>query len=243
VGYIGSWGQLQEWKIDKDSPTDTHRHLSHLVGLYPSYSIASYPEGGAVRGLTRDSLLGAAKMSLIGRGDGRGPDANAGWEKVWRAACWAQLGDAEKFYDVFKYAVRQNFGYNLFSLYDPFSTVSPIFQIDANLGLPAVLLNALVQSPSTASLTSPIIITLLPALPRAWAASGHIRNARVRGGCGVSFEWKRAQVVGIVEVRCDRWVGSRGRKVEIWQASEEGKFLVGKFEGAKSVVQKIWAGR
>lgn len=51
---VGSWGQLQgqlsqppyyillttiptisyvEWKVDMDSPTDTHRHLSHLIGV------------------------------------------------------------------------------------------------------------------------------------------------------------------------------------------------------------------
>lgn len=67
-----------EWKVDKDSQTDLHRHLSHLVGLFPSYSIASYPEGGALPGITKDSLFRAARRSLIGRGDGKGPDADAG---------------------------------------------------------------------------------------------------------------------------------------------------------------------
>ena len=42
--HIGSWGQLQEWKVDLDSPTDTHRHLSHLVTLYPGYALAFYNE-------------------------------------------------------------------------------------------------------------------------------------------------------------------------------------------------------
>ncbi|KAG8889106.1 hypothetical protein FRB98_005721 [Tulasnella sp. 332] len=231
---IGSWGQLQgsnivhcfqiledlslnlwvEWKVEKDSPTDLHRHLSHLVGLYPSYSIASYPEDGAtaVMGITRKALLNAAEESLRARGDGKGPDADAGepqsmltrviptaadylgipfrilgWEKVWRAACWAQLGHAEKFYDVLKtldtydpqYSIHTNFGYNLFSLYDPFTTVSPIFQIDANLGYPASVLNALIQSPSKSSLEAPIVISLLPALPAAWAELGGIKNARI----------------------------------------------------------------
>lgn len=71
---------LSEWKVDKDSRTDLHRHLSHLVGLYPSYSIASYPEDGAtaVMGITRKALLDAAEKSLRARGDGKGPDADAG---------------------------------------------------------------------------------------------------------------------------------------------------------------------
>ena len=116
--HIGSWGQLQgnplssllpntvlthiptEWKVDMDSPTDTHRHLSHLIGLYPGYSLTNYNasvQGTAVN-YTRDQVITATTTSLIHRGNGTGPDADAGWEKVWRAACWAQLGNASEFY-------------------------------------------------------------------------------------------------------------------------------------------------
>lgn len=95
-----------EWKIDKDSPTDTHRHLSHLIGLYPGYAVASYDatlQGGQVVNgtkitYTKAQILDAAKISLIHRGNGTGPDADSGWEKAWRAAAWAQLGDADQFY-------------------------------------------------------------------------------------------------------------------------------------------------
>ena len=98
-----------EWKVDKDRRTDTHRHLSHLIGLYPGYAIASYRGPNSVDdstlasntglNLTRDALFTATKTSLVARGRGIGPDADAGWEKVWRAAAWAQLGDAERYYD------------------------------------------------------------------------------------------------------------------------------------------------
>lgn len=84
-----------------DSPTDTHRHLSHLIGLYPGYAIASYDpsiQNGSTSGYNKSDVLGAAEVSLIHRGNGTGPDADAGWEKVWRAACWAQLGNASEFY-------------------------------------------------------------------------------------------------------------------------------------------------
>ena len=37
---IGKWGQLQEWMEDIDDPKDHHRHLSHLVGLYPGRQIS-----------------------------------------------------------------------------------------------------------------------------------------------------------------------------------------------------------
>ena len=85
-----------------DDPDDTHRHLSHLIGLYPGYAIASYNESlqstSSNVSYTREQVLDAARTSLAHRGDGAGPDANAGWEKMWRAAAWAQLGDAERFY-------------------------------------------------------------------------------------------------------------------------------------------------
>lgn len=83
-----------------DSPTDTHRHLSHLIGLYPGYAITGYnPSVQATsQNLTHAQVLAAAETSLIHRGNGTGPDADSGWEKVWRAACWAQLQNATEFY-------------------------------------------------------------------------------------------------------------------------------------------------
>jgi alpha-L-fucosidase 2 len=118
---IGSWGELQgtvvkfpknivgltsptEWKVEKDSPTDTHRHLSHLIGLYPGYAITSFDPSPAVQGTgpamgyLKNQILDAARVSLYHRGNGTGPDADSGWEKVWRAAAWAQLGNSSMFY-------------------------------------------------------------------------------------------------------------------------------------------------
>ena len=90
-----------------DSPTDTHRHLSHLIGLYPGYAIASFNPAfqTSAGNVTREQVLAAAETSLVHRGDGTGPDADSGWEKVWRAACWAQLGNASQFYHVLSVSV------------------------------------------------------------------------------------------------------------------------------------------
>ena len=125
-----------------DQPNDTHRHLSHLVGLYPGYAIASYNsslQSPPNETLSFDQVIQAATTSLIHRGNGTGPDADAGWEKVWRAVCWAQLGNASEFYFELSYAIERNFAENLFSIYDP-GDPDPIFQIDANLGYPAAVL-------------------------------------------------------------------------------------------------------
>lgn len=168
-----------EWKVEKDRPNDLHRHLSHLVGLYPSYSIASYPEGGEVMGLTRKALLEATRTTLRHRGDGRGPDADAGMrfpsfrletsrslterndqggKRCGERRAGHSLAKRTSFTPcsrcvppcsnpnllnatsfALQYAVFENFGDNLFSLYDPRS-FDPIFQIDANLGVPGVLM-------------------------------------------------------------------------------------------------------
>ena len=90
-----------------DNPNDTHRHLSHLIGLYPGYAIANYVASNISdpnNAPAPSDVLNAAKVSLIHRGNGTGPDADAGWEKVWRAACWAQLMNPDKFY--FELSVR-----------------------------------------------------------------------------------------------------------------------------------------
>ena len=103
------WGRAltslsTEWKVDLDKPTDTHRHLSHLIGLYPGYAITNYdpsvqaPPSSSSPTYTKQQVLNAAMTSLIHRGNGTGGDADSGWEKMWRSAAWAQFANASTFY-------------------------------------------------------------------------------------------------------------------------------------------------
>ncbi|KAG5642258.1 hypothetical protein DXG03_003335 [Asterophora parasitica] len=227
--HIGSWGQLQEWKVDRDSPTDLHRHLSHLIGLYPGYAIASYDP--AIQGTyTKKQVIDAATVSLTHRGNGTGPDADSGWEKAWRAAAWAQLGDADQFFHMLSHSIFLNFAPNLFSLYNPYDP-DPIFQIDANLAYPAALLvstippdmsvlcnllnapsqNALIQAPDVASVNTPLMITLLPALPKQWP-SGSIKGARIRGGMFVNLDWNDGRLSSVT-IRVNRNIVARPVRV------------------------------
>jgi alpha-L-fucosidase 2 len=75
---IGRWGQLQEWFYDWDNPQDTHRHMAHLIGFYPSNQIlpGRNPE-----------LAAAVQKSLEHRGD-----ANRGWSGSWKINIRARLG-------------------------------------------------------------------------------------------------------------------------------------------------------
>lgn len=75
-----------------DSPTDTHRHLSHLIGLYPGYALSSYSESSPSSNYTRKEVLDAVKVSLVHRGNGTGPDADSGVTHMMTFALYADIG-------------------------------------------------------------------------------------------------------------------------------------------------------
>ena len=56
---------------------------------------------------------------------------------MWRAACWARLGEADTAYEEVRYAIQENFAANGVSLYSGGNGGKPggPFQIDANFGL------------------------------------------------------------------------------------------------------------
>ncbi|PRP75040.1 hypothetical protein PROFUN_03876 [Planoprotostelium fungivorum] len=175
---IGRWGQLQEWKEDWDSPSDTHRHVSHLVGVWPGYLVRN----------SEEKYMKAAEVSLIARGDGVGGTA-AGWEKVWRAGLWAALRNSSQAHKELSLTIRDNMRLSLLSLYVP-----SIFQIDANLGYPAAVLATIFQDPDHNYLgRDSAYFILLPALPIEWH-NGEISGVQGRGGYTLSYTWKKGQI-------------------------------------------------
>ncbi|MBL8765436.1 MAG: glycoside hydrolase family 95 protein, partial [Phycisphaerae bacterium] len=79
---IGRWGQLQEWMEDVDSPTDQHRHVSHLFALHPGRQISP---------LRTPALAAAARVTLNARGD-----LACGWSRAWKVNFWARLHDGDR---------------------------------------------------------------------------------------------------------------------------------------------------
>jgi alpha-L-fucosidase 2 len=186
---INEDGAMREWLWSGLKDNYEHRHMSHIYGLFPGFEISE---------TNQPAIFKACKVALEKR-QVVGQMSQSGWSLAHMANIYARLHDGERAFAVLCQMIRSCVGSNLFTYHNDWRNqgltlhwdfMDRIFQIDANMGITATLIEMVLYSNRDE-------IAILPALPREWE-KGSIKGLVARGCIIVDMEWDFSAKVVVV---------------------------------------------
>ncbi len=178
---IGKDGRLLEWDREQTEIEPTHRHISHLYGLFPAEEID----------VADPALCKAVRRSLEVRGD-----EGTGWSLGWKINVYCRLRDGDHTLKLIKRQMMLvnpgNESHEHGGTYPNLFDAHPPFQIDGNFAMASGVARMLIDS-------SMNTVYLLPALPSEWkdvsayglcGANGTVFGLTVKNGVLVRLEAK-----------------------------------------------------
>ncbi|OKJ92590.1 glycosyl hydrolase family 95 catalytic domain-containing protein [Streptomyces sp. CB02400] len=193
---INADGALAEWARPGLEDSYDHRHLSHLYGVWPLDEITPYD--------TPD-LAAAAHRAL----ELRGAENDSAHGHLHHALIAARLRDGERVTHALGQVLDGDFFHaSLMSAHYPHRHV---YNADAAHTLPAVLIEALVQS-------TPDRLVLLPA-PLPAYPSGELRGIRTRFGASLDLTWTPDGATAVLRPtrthRIDLWTSAGAEQLDL----------------------------
>lgn len=164
---VGDDGQVKEYREEtyySSIGEPEHRHVSHLVGLYP----------GTVINEDTPEWMDAAKVTIDRRGD-----KTYCWAAAHRMLLWARTGNGKRAMDLLRSLIVNNVMENLWDTHPP-------FQIDGSFGLTAGVGEMLIGGYDG-------VVRILPALPEEWR-SGEFSGVVSKGGVVFDCRWQNGIV-------------------------------------------------
>lgn len=167
---VNRLGYVQEW-IEDWNPQRGGHNTSPYFPFYPGSSILLHRASDV-------DLVNAYRYWLEARGV---RESEFGWWiGSWNICMWARMERGDKTGALIRAALP--------AMASNFLRQGTGAQVDAPFGFTAGIAESLLQSHADE-------ISLLPALPTGWSASGEVSGLRARGGYEVNIKWEKGRLV------------------------------------------------